>query len=308
MTYVLLIVGMFALIKGADFFVDGSSSVAKKFKIPSIIIGLTIVSLGTSLPEAAVSITAAFSGSNDLAISNVTGSNIFNLMVVAAICIIIRPMMSDSMMIKRDFPVAVISSVLLILFIMDGTIGRIDAAVFLVGCSAYILLLIKDAKKNRQLNEEDEIKSSPMWLSIIYILGGIAAIAIGGDLVVDSAVEIARVFGLSETIIGLTIVAIGTSLPELATSVVAAKKGESGLAMGNAVGSCILNILFILGISSMLTPIGVASDALFHTGVMLFTTVLMYIFVITFKRAGRAEGVVSIIIYIAYMVYVVVGS
>ncbi len=307
MIYIMLIVGLVALIKGADVFVNGSSGIAKKFGIPSVIIGLTIVSLGTSLPEAAVSITASFVGSNELAISNVTGSNIFNLMIVAALCIILKPMTPESSLIKRDFPVAVVSTVALILFMLDGTLGRIDAIIFLLGCIIYILVLIKDAKKDRGISEDETKDSIPIWLCVIYIIVGIAAIAIGGDMVVDSAVEIARIFGLSETLIGLTIVAIGTSLPELATSVVAAKKDEAGLAMGNAVGSCILNILFILGLSSILSPVSVLPDALIHSGFMLFTTVLMFFFVLVFKSIGKREGIISILIYVGYMVYVVVS-
>ncbi len=306
MIYILLIIGFIALMKGADFFVDGSSAVARRFGIPPVIIGLTIVSLGTSLPEAAVSITASFAGSNELALSNVTGSNIFNLMIVAGLCIILMPIKSDPAMLKRDFPVAIGASIALIIFILDGEISRIEGGIFLAVCLVYIILLVKDAKNNKELQDE-QTKSAPMPLNIAYIVGGVAAIVIGGDLVVDNAVEIARIFGLSETIIGLTIVAIGTSLPELATSLVAAKKGESGLAMGNAVGSCILNILFILGISTALSPITVAPDALIHTGFMLFTTVLMFVFALTLKTAGKKEGIISVLIYIGYMVYVVVN-
>ncbi len=308
MIYFLLLVGLVALVKGADVFVDGSSSLAKKFKIPSIIIGLTIVSLGTSLPEAAVSITASFTGSNDLALSNVTGSNIFNLMIVAGICSIIRPMKTDNKLINRDFPVAIAASVALLIFIIDGSINRYDALAFILGCAIYMIILVNNAKSEKEHYDEETVKPLPVWLSVLFIIFGIAAIAVGGDLVVDSATEIARIFGISETVIGLTIVSIGTSLPELATSIVAAKKGESGLAMGNAVGSCILNILFILGTSALLSPITVASDAIIHTSFMLFTTILMFIFVFTGRSAGRREGLISVTIYVAYMVYVVIAQ
>ncbi len=306
MIYLLLILGLVALIKGADVFVDGSSSVAKKFKIPTIIIGLTIVSLGTSLPEAAVSIVAAFNGSSELAISNVTGSNIFNLMVVAGVCAIIKPVGIDNKLIKRDFPVAIAASVALIIFILDGIINRFEATAFLVGCIVYIFILINNAKKDRESYIEETDKQLPIWLSVLYIIIGIAAIAIGGELVVNNAIEIARIFGISETIIGLTIVSIGTSLPELATSIMAAKKGETGLAMGNAVGSNILNILFILGISAVLSPIDVAAEAMLHTSFMLFTTILMFIFVLTEKKVSRGEGLITVFVYIAYMIYVVI--
>ncbi len=308
MIYLLLILGMFALIKGADLFVDGSSSIAKKLKVPAVIIGLTIVSLGTSLPEAAVSITASLSGSNDLALSNITGSNIFNLMIVAGVCIILKPITFSREMIKRDFPVALSASVLLLVFILDGVISRIEAAIFLVGCIVYIVVLIKEANKNKHNSTEPVIAVVPVWRSVLLIIIGVSAIILGGDLVVDNAVAIARNFGLSETVIGLTIVAIGTSLPELVTSIVAAKKGESDLAMGNAVGSCILNILFIMGASALISPIAVAGDALFHVGFMLFSTALLYVLILTLKTAGRKEGILSVLVYAAYMVIVMMGQ
>ncbi len=308
MIYLLLIVGMIALIKGADLFVEGSSNIAKKLKVPAIIIGLTIVSLGTSLPEAAVSITASLNGSNELALSNITGSNIFNLMIVAGVCIILKPVTFSPQIIKRDFPVALAAGVLLLVFILDGVVGRVEAAIFLVACIVYILVLIKEASKNQRNNQEPIGKVAPVWRSSLLIVVGVSAIILGGDLVVDSAVGIARNFGLSETIIGLTIVAIGTSLPELVTSVVAAKKGESDLAMGNAVGSCILNILFIMGASSLISPIMVASDALFHVGFMLLSSALLFATILVRKTAGRKEGVLSVLVYAAYMLIVMMGQ
>ncbi len=305
MEYLFLVIGFVLLIKGADFFVDGSSNVAKVFKIPSIIIGLTIVSLGTSLPEAAVSLTASMNGSNDLALSNITGSNIFNLMVVAALCAIIKPLKIDNALIKRDFPVAIASILFLIAFMIDGTLSRIEGIIFLVACIAYIVFLVFEAKKsNAGAEDEDEKPSVPKSLILIAI--GIPAIIFGGDLVVDSAIKIAQTFGMSETIIGLTIVAIGTSLPELMTSLVAAKKGENEIALGNALGSCILNVLFIMGISASVSHILVASESFIHVGVMLFTTALMYIFAFTSRKLTRLEGIISVLIYVGYMVYLIV--
>ncbi len=314
MTYLLLIIGFVALIKGADFFVDGSSNIAKVLGIPSIIIGLTIVSLGTSLPEAAVSVTASFEGSNALAISNVTGSNIFNLMLVAGVCTFIKPIVSETSTLKRDFPVATAAAVMVLLFILDGEISRIEAGIFLVSCAVYIYVLIKDALKSRKVEkasqeiEETEKKTAPMWRSVLFVFLGIPMIIVGGDLVVESATSIAQTFGLSETIIGLTIVAIGTSLPELVTSIVAARKGESELAMGNAIGSCILNILFILGLSAMVSPIAVESAALYHVGVMVATTLLMYWFALTDRVATKKEGFISALVYVGYMVTVVISA
>ncbi len=307
MEFILLLVGFVLLIKGADFFVDGSSNIAKAFNVPHIIIGLTIVSLGTSLPEAAVSVTASLAGSNDLALSNITGSNIFNLMVVVGICATLKAIPIQKEILKRDFPVTIASCVLLIIFMLDRTITRIEGGIFLAACAAYIVYLVFEARKASKINsdscEEESKPSIPK--SLLFIAIGIPAIIFGGDLVVDSAVIIAKDLGMSETVIGLTIVAIGTSLPELTTSLVAAKKGANGIALGNALGSCILNILFIMGASAALSPILAAGEAFIHVGVMLFTTVLMYLFTLTSRAVTRAEGAVCVLIYAGYMVYVV---
>ncbi len=308
MAYVLLILGFAFLIKGADFFVDGSSNIAKVLKIPSVIIGLTIVSIGTSLPEAAVSINAAIAGSNELALSNITGSNIFNLMVVVGLCSIIKPIPIQKEILKRDFPVAIIATVAVLIFMLDGVINQIEGAVFLVSCVAYIIYLVLQANKAKaNLSEHKEEIGEKISIpkSIIYIAVGIPSIIFGGELVVNNAIVIARTFGMSETIIGLTIVAVGTSLPELMTSLVAARKGENGIALGNAVGSCIMNILFILGASAALSPIIVLNDAFIHVGVMLFTTVLMFVFALTGKVTNRIEGTICTAIYVSYIAYLI---
>ncbi len=314
MEYLLLIVGFVGLIKGADFFVDGSSSIAKKLGIPAMIIGLTIVSLGTSLPEAAVSITASLEGSNDLSISNVTGSNIFNLMVVVAVCAMMKPMSSSKSLLKRDFPVTIGASVLLLLFLLDSTLTRLEAVIFLVACFVYIFFLVKSAKSSRlEMQEiekevEQETKVMPMWKSLLLIGIGIAGIIIGGELVVNSAVTIAASFGMSQSLIGVTIVAVGTSLPELVTSIVAAKKGETDLALGNALGSCILNIFFILGISASISPITIDQESFKHVIVMLSTTALMFLFAFTGRKTSRVEGLICLLVYLSYMSYTIYNS
>ncbi len=309
MMYLLLLVGFVGLIKGADFFVDGSSNIAKTLKVPAVIIGLTIVSIGTSLPEAAVSMTASLEGSNELSLSNVTGSNVFNLMVVVGVCVMMRPVLVDRDILVRDFPVAIGGSLLTLAFVLTGGITRLAGAALLAACVFYILWLLKDAKKARDNAEEGEDEvTQKVWKSIIFMVIGVAAIIIGGDLVVKSAVSIAETFGLSETLIGLTIVSVGTSLPELVTSVVAAKKGESDLALGNALGSCIFNIFFILGSAAVLSPIVVSGESIIHVGVMIGTAVVMYILAATGRKVSKKEGFLTLAIYIAYMAYVIQGA
>ena len=307
MMYLLLIVGFVLLVKGADFFVEGSSSIAKMFKIPSVVVGLTIVAMGTSAPEAAVSITASLAGSNDIALSNVIGSNIFNLLVVIGACAIIKGVDTPSEILKRDLPVNIGATALLLILISDLTISRIEGVVLLLCIAIYLVFVVRKALQNRtQLDETDDIKVLSPVMSIIYIVGGLCAIVFGGDLVVDKASEIAVTFGLSETLVGLTIVAMGTSLPELVTSIVATKKGETGLALGNAVGSCLFNILFILGISASLSPISGSFEAFIDAAILLGITVMTYFFARSDKKTLRKEGIICIVLYVAYMIYAII--
>ncbi|MBQ8599468.1 MAG: calcium/sodium antiporter [Oscillospiraceae bacterium] len=301
MSYVLLLVGFVLLIKGADFFVEGSSSVAKLLKVPSVIIGLTIVAMGTSAPEAAVSITAGLNGSNAIALGNVIGSNIFNLLMVLGICALFHAVPVEKSFIKRDFPMAIGSAVLLLIFgYTGGVVDRVEGIILLALFIGFLVLMVVSALKNRQ--EEEEIKVLSPLMSIVYIVGGLVAVVFGGDMVVDSATAIAQSLGLSENFIALTIVAMGTSLPELVTSVVAAKKGEVGLAVGNVVGSNIFNILLILGMSCALTPIAFAMESVIDTLVCIVVHIVMYVFCISGKEINRKEGIISIAIYLAYMV------
>ena len=310
LSVLLLAVGFVLLVKGADWFVDGSSSVARLLKIPSVIIGLTIVSIGTSAPEAAVSITASLAGSNEIAVSNVVGSNIFNLLVVIGVCAIIKSFATDKDIIKRDLPINTIVSVILLGMILDGTLSRIDGIILLALMVLYILMLVKNALKNR--DEGEEIKTMSPLKSILFIIVGIAAIVLGGDFVVDNAKVIASALGMGDMLIGLTIVAVGTSLPELVTSIVAARKGESGLALGNAVGSCIFNILLILGISSTLSPIQLspvsASESIVDASVLIGVTVLTYLFSRTKEKTVRWEGIIYVLVYSAYIAYAIMRA
>ena len=302
----LLLVGFVLLIKGADFFVDGSLSIAKLLKIPSVVIGLTIVAMGTSAPEAAVSISAALQGSNEIAVSNVVGSNIFNMLAVVGVCALISPMPLDRNIVKRDFPVNIVATVVLLALVLLGnSLGRIDGAVMLALMIAYISWLVVAAIKNRE-EGSDNIKTMSPILSVVCIIGGLAAIIFGGNLVVENAKAIASAAGLSETFIGLTIVAIGTSLPELVTSIVASKKGENGLALGNVVGSNIFNLLLILGLSSAVTPIAIDTASIINIIFVMIITVLMWILCLFTKKIGRIPGAVMVALYIAYTTYLVI--
>ena len=301
--YVLLIVGFILLIQGADFFVDGASSTAKLLKVPSVIIGLTIVAMGTSAPEAAVSISAGLSGSSDIALSNVIGSNIFNLLIVVGVSAIICPMRTEKVILRRDIWWSLGAAVATLIMMTDMKISGAEGILLLGGMAAYIAVLVFDARKKR--DEGDEVKAMSPLKSIIYIVGGLAAIIIGGDLVVDSACDIAAAFGMSEALIGLTIVAAGTSLPELVTSIVAAKKGDSGLALGNVVGSNIFNILFILGSASALTTINVAPELFIDTAILIAVTLLMYFLCRSKDKTSRGEGALCVLVYAAYMAYII---
>lgn len=304
----LLLVGFVLLIKGADFFVDGSSSVAKLLGVPSVIIGLTIVAMGTSAPEAAVSITAGIAGSNEIAISNVIGSNLFNMLVVVGVCAAIKPFDLDRGIMKRDFPVNVIASIIVLVCVFLGkTFGRIDGIVVLIIMAIYLGWVVFSAIKNREVSS-DEVQSLNPILSIVFIVGGLAAIVFGGDLVVDNAVAIALAIGWSETFIGLTIIAIGTSLPELVTSIVAARKGESGLALGNVVGSNIFNLLFILGLSGTLTPILANTEAMINVVILFVATAIVFVWCLCSKRINRATGIIWVLSYVAYTAYLLLAA
>ena len=306
----ILLVGFVLLIKGADFFVEGSSAVAKKLRIPSIIVGLTIVAMGTSMPELAVSVTAALAGNNEIAVSNVVGSNVFNLMVVCGTCTLFAPLAINKSTLKSDFPLSIGCAVLLLVMgVMGMEVGRIDGVILLVIFITYIAILVRQALKARATNKVEEEASQeggkdiPVWLCIIYIVGGIAAIKFGGDFVVDGASTIADKLGMSQTLIGLTVVAVGTSLPELVTSIVASRKNEVDMALGNVIGSNIFNILFILGTAGAITPMAFIKDNIVDIVVLIAVSLLVYVFAWTKQKLEKKEGIIMLLIYFAYMVY-----
>ena len=311
---VCLIIGFVFLVKGADLFVEGSSSIAKKLKVPSIVIGLTIVAIGTSLPEASVSITASVTNNNALAISNVLGSNIFNLMVVIGVCAILTPVAVQKDVVRRDLPFSVICALLLLVLGYMGSmsLGRVDGIILLLLYIAFLGFMIYTAMKARKAGNEnssevvaeaEEIKIMSVPKSILFIVIGAVGIMIGGDVVVDSAVNIATSFGMSQTLVGLTIVALGTSLPELVTSVVAAKKKEVDMALGNAIGSNVANILMILGIASSISPIPFHMEDLIDICVLVVFSLLIWLFAWTKKRIDKGEGLVMVVLYVIYVVY-----
>ena len=317
----ILIVGFILLIKGADFFVDGSAALAKNFRVPGVIIGLTIVALGTSAPELAVSTSAALQGSNEIALCNVVGSNIFNLLCVLGICAIIHKVPVDNGILKRDFPISIITTAFVFfmtsmaaifsghLFDYDmgenvGEVDRVIGAIIIALFIVYIIYLIIDAKKHPDTDDTGENKA--ILKCALLILLGLAMIIGGGQAVVYSAKYIARAAGMTETLIGLTVVAVGTSLPELVTSIVAARKGETGLAVGNAIGSNIFNLLLILGVSAVIHPVAVNLASVYDMIVLIAISIITYIFAITKREINRLEGIMMVLIYVADVVFAVV--
>ena len=307
MVYVFLVVGFILLIKGADFFVEGSSSVAKMLRVPSLIIGMTIVAMGTSFPECSVSINASLAGSNALAISNAVGSNIFNLMVVCGVCTLFCPLAVDKGTLKKEFPFSIIVALILLGLGSYGMVlGHIDGiimSVIFAGFLYWMVISAKEARAESQDNEE-EYEIMPVWKCIFYIIGGIVAIIAGGDVVVDSATKIAGQFGMSENLIGLTVVAFGTSLPELVTSVVAAKKNEVDMALGNVIGSNIFNILLVLGVAAAISPIAFIMENIIDIVVLVVMSLIVWVFAWSKQKLVRGEGIVMLLMYAAYVVYI----
>ena len=314
MSYIILVIGFILLIKGADWFVDGASSIAKSLKIPSLIIGLTIVAFGTSAPEASVSITGAFAGANDITVGNVVGSNIFNLLVVVGVAAFICPLNVKRSIIAKEFPFAIMGAFVLIVLgydskyhnYPDNVLTRADGIMLLVLFGIFMYYLIELALTSRKngMDEEEEIKTYSMPKSIGLCLVGIVGIVLGGDWVVDAASDIAITFGMSQSMVGLTIVAVGTSLPELVTSIVAARKGESDIALGNVIGSNIFNIFFVLGISSFIHEITINNAVFFDMFIMLAASFITYGFAASKRKINKPEGAFLVLLYVAYMAFV----
>ena len=302
MMYLLLLVGFLLLLKGADFFVDGSSSIARILRVPSIVIGLTIVAMGTSAPETAVSITAGLAGSSDISLGNIVGSNIFNLLMVIGVSALLRPITTPKDMLKRDLWWNIAVSAGLVILLLDFKLSRLEGIILLIGMTVYLFVVIRGALRER--TDAEPIRTLSVPRSILYIVGGLIAIICGGNLVVDNASLIARSLGMSDTLVGLTIVAIGTSLPELMTSIVAARKNEVDMALGNAIGSNIFNILFVLGIAGAISPMAFLTENIIDIIILLAFSLIVWLFAFTKKEIKRSEGLIMVLLYALYVVYI----
>ena len=305
---ILLLLGFVLLIKGADIFVDGASNIAYYFKISTVVVGLTIVAFGTSAPEAAVSITSALDGNSSLYMGNIIGSNIFNILCVIGISALISNLSVDKVIIKRDFPFTVISSIgLLLIAYVFGEINRIFGLIFLIVLIVYVYNTVKEYKKS--ITEDDIVEEKiSVPKSIIFIIIGLVGVIVGSDLVVNSSSYIASTFGLSDALIGLTVVAIGTSLPELVTSLTALKKGEHGMVIGNVIGSCIFNILFITGITSVILPTPIEPKIILDIFIMTLIIILGSTFARTQEEIDRKEGLILVILFIIYMAFIIIRN
>lgn len=303
----LLTIGFAMLVKGADWFVDGACWVAEKFHIPKLIVGLTIVAMGTSAPEAAVSLTSAAKGVADITIGNIVGSNILNILIILGLASIIVPLNVPKSTVRIEMPFLIIISAMLFVMGLDGTISFVDGIILTLAFLLYLGYLLYSAKHtSEEAGEEDEDKK-PLkpWQAIAGLVGGLVLILIGSDVAVDAATEIARILGMSERLIGLTIVALGTSLPELVTTLAAARKGNADVAIGNIVGSNIFNILFVVGLSALIIP--VPFSAAFQTDMLMAIGAagFMLIASIPRNRLGRPAGLCMLVGYAAYLVYLI---
>lgn len=319
MSFLILIIGFTLLIKGADIFVEGASSIAKRFDVSPMLIGLTIVAMGTSAPEAAVSVSSSIACQNDMSIANVVGSNFFNILVVLGVSAVIAKLPVEKNTIKKDTPFLLFISLLLIVLNLDFNLSRFDGLLLLI---LFLFFLINMIKSNIQQKNSDisigesaldvealeipKCEEIPLVKTLIFCLIGIAGIIFGGDLVVDSATKIATTFGMSSNLVGLTIVAMGTSLPEFVTSIIAVRKGETEIAIGNVIGSNIFNILLVLGLASLINPISVSIVALIDTIFMAIITIILYIFIKKNNYLNKIQGFIFLIIYISYMVYTII--
>lgn len=316
--YILLIIGFVLLIKGADYFVEGASNIAVKLNVSPLLVGLTIVALGTSSPEATVAILAALEGSPGVVLGNVIGSNIVNITVVIGLTALIAPLTVQSETVRKEIPFAMLAAIVLMILMADvalqgagaNIINRGDGIIILLFFSVFLYYVFEMARKNRSSTvEKVDADTGESWLkNILFTIGGLIAIIIGGEMVVSSATEIALSLGMSEALVGLTIVAIGTSLPEIMTSVTAALKGKGDMAIGNVVGSNIFNIFFVTGTASTVAPIAAESKLFFDGWVMVGLTVLLLIFSRTHFKIGRREGAVLLLAYLAYLVYIIIRN
>ena len=316
--YILFVIGIILLLKGADYLVDGASALAKKLRVPTLVIGLTIVAFGTSMPELVVNIIAALKGSGDIAFGNIVGSNIFNILLILGVASVMRNLKVQHSTTWKEIPFSLLAVVVLFVFagklFLDKlnihSILRVEGIILVLFFIIFLYYVFELARRNKNKLEDNklEIKKLSHWKIWLYILGGLVALYFGGKWTVDGAVSLARLIGISEYLISLTIVAGGTSLPELVTSVIAARKGDADLAIGNIVGSNIFNIFWILGVSAIITPIILPAFAIADLVVLLGTTLLLFLFMFIGKKheLERWQGVIFILLYVAYVYYLII--
>ena len=297
---VFIILGVMMVLRGADFLTEGASAVARRMNIPEIIIGLTIVAAGTSAPELFVSLVSALSGTPDMAVGNVVGSNTMNCMLIVGTAAMVAPMTISRLTVKKDIPFSVAASVLLLLIAFDSFLGRLDGILLLIGFVVFMTYTLRQAKNHDEMHEESR-PQSPAWKNVLYIVGGLLLLLVGSNVFVDHASTLAYSLGISEGVVGLTIVAGGTSLPELATSVVAARKGQSAIAIGNVIGSNVFNILLILGLTATISPMQIEGITTVDVGVMLLSVALVWLFSFTRFTVERWEGALLVGGYLVYL-------
>lgn len=307
--WILLVAGIIVVLWGADRLTDGSVALAQRMGIPQIIIGLTIVAMGTSMPECCVSLVSALKGTGDLAVGNVVGSNIFNALLIVGCAALVSPITILKSTVRRDIPFALVASAVLMIFCGDGRIGRVDAGVLFVLFIFFMVTTVRGAKGNRQeasgSQDEGSAPKTDVGKAAVWIVVGLVSLILGSSVFVDNASAIAASLGVSDAVIGLTIVAGGTSLPELATSVVAARKGNSGIAIGNVLGSNVFNILMIIGVTGLITPMTI--EGITHTdlSVMVLSIVLLWVFSYTRLRIDRWEGLVLAAAFLGYIAWLI---
>ena len=300
---VLIVVGVALVLFGADRLTEGASALARRMNVPEIIIGLTIVAAGTSAPELFVSLVSALKGTPDLAVGNVVGSNTMNAMLIVGCAAMVAPMTISRSTVKKDIPFSVGASVLLILLAVDSFLGRVDGIILLLGFAVFMAYTLMQAKTGS--TDEVQAETSPVWKNIVYLVGGLLGLVLGSNLFVDSASCVAYALDISEGVVGLTVVAGGTSLPELATSVVAARKGQSAIAIGNVIGSNVFNILLILGLTATISPMEIEGITTIDMAVMLISVALVWMFSFTRYTVERWEGAVLVGGYLVYLCWLI---
>ncbi len=301
----LLIFGIVVVLKSADWLTNGAVGLATKLGISQIVIGLTIVAIGTSMPEFFVSIVSAIKGTPDLAVGNIVGSNIFNVLLIVGVAATVAPIAIQRATVRRDIPIAIVASIMLTFMMLDDNISRIDALILFAAFIAFIWITLRNSKNDANEKDASTEKVIPTWKSVLFIIFGLVGLVLGSNIFVDNTSSLAHGWGISDAVIGLTIVAGGTSLPELATSAVAARKGDSGIAIGNVLGSNVFNILMILGLTGIISPMHIQNITYIDMAVMVISMALFWLFSFTKLRVERWEGCVLIACFLGYITWLV---